>query len=407
MLHYSLGVNNTKRRDMFRKLVLNLPFSPTLVEQVGFYARRLQKEEITRRYGIIMTVIALLVQSFVVLSPISSANASHSSDMIHGGIASKDALLAQYDAKDSDLRSIFDYAGVSRDELANSQLSTISSRQYGTGVDAWHIWGRIPHFSEKQGEQKHVVSSTTTIYSRPLWQFDTSAWTHLHGTTYPALTGTSSARGEFAVVLANGNLVTRTLPGVTPENTSLVRSKAAFNLTQGVDATQTTAMPGDRIEYRLTMTNDSDHQLYTRFEESLGDVLEYATLQNLGGGTFQQDTAVLTWPYTSILANSAQTRTFVVSLPRTIPATARGQSEPSSYDCIMSNTFGDNVQFRVACDSVKSIESIIEQFPTVSVAGNAIFGIALLAVVLYFWARSRQLKREIRLIRHQFSGSTI
>ena len=51
---------------MFRKLVSNIAFSPALVSQLGFYAKRLRKEETTRRIGLIFTVLALVVQSFEV-----------------------------------------------------------------------------------------------------------------------------------------------------------------------------------------------------------------------------------------------------------------------------------------------------------------------------------------------------
>jgi len=40
---------------MFRKIVSNLPFSPALVGQLGFYAKRLRKEETTRRLGLILS----------------------------------------------------------------------------------------------------------------------------------------------------------------------------------------------------------------------------------------------------------------------------------------------------------------------------------------------------------------
>ncbi len=54
---------------MFRKLVSSLPFSPALVGQLGFYARRLSREQVSRRLGLIFTVLAIVVQSFALLSP--------------------------------------------------------------------------------------------------------------------------------------------------------------------------------------------------------------------------------------------------------------------------------------------------------------------------------------------------
>ena len=61
---------------MFRNIVSNLPFSPALVGQLGFYAKRLRKEEATRRLGLIFTVLALVVQSFAVFQAPEPVNAT-------------------------------------------------------------------------------------------------------------------------------------------------------------------------------------------------------------------------------------------------------------------------------------------------------------------------------------------
>ena len=71
---------------MFRKLVSNLAFSPALITQVGFYARRLRQEEITRRLTVLFVVLAVVVQSLAVFSPPESANASSEQDLIRGGV---------------------------------------------------------------------------------------------------------------------------------------------------------------------------------------------------------------------------------------------------------------------------------------------------------------------------------
>jgi hypothetical protein len=69
MLKSTLEVYLTQKvgSTMFRKLVSNLSFSPALVGQIAFYAKRLKKEETTRRLGLLFTVFALIIQAFVVL----------------------------------------------------------------------------------------------------------------------------------------------------------------------------------------------------------------------------------------------------------------------------------------------------------------------------------------------------
>lgn len=73
----------------------------------------------------------------------------------------------------------------------------------------------------------------------------------------------------------------------------------------------------------------------------------------------------------------------------------------------MSNTFGNNIEIHVSCDAPKVVEQTVKNLPSTGPRENLIFGGILLAVVTYFWARSRQLGKEVRLVRKDFSASTI
>ena len=134
---------------MFRKLVSNLSFSPALVGQLGFYAKRLRKEESTRRVGLIFTALALVVQSFAVLQPPENVNASSSSDFTPGGVSTMDSYLRHYDANTRNMRDFFNSAGVTRRELHDATPSSLNSK---SGV---YSWGMTPHFSYAQGERKY------------------------------------------------------------------------------------------------------------------------------------------------------------------------------------------------------------------------------------------------------------
>ena len=60
---------------MFRKIISNLPFSSTLVEQLGVYAKRIKKEETTRKLGLLFIALTIIVQLFILMQPPESANA--------------------------------------------------------------------------------------------------------------------------------------------------------------------------------------------------------------------------------------------------------------------------------------------------------------------------------------------
>ena len=631
---------------MFRKLVSNLAFSPALVGQLGFYARRLKREEATRRLGLVFTALALVVQSLTVFTPPQSANASNASDFISGGVTTKNQIIEAYDRSangNGDFKQIMDYAGITRAELRAMTDSSVNSRSRGTGDSAWQTWGRSHVYSSAQGEVRHVVplggDRTSVVYSKPLWLYDSTTYTKANGSTYDAFVGHSEKMGTFAIAKDCGNLITTKTPkpepkgsflgancnivrgiaydgrnksaqvrvflyfggppgrgvkseGITtdsqngftynvPEkyrksttptkvwgimiplagwnestvqfgNTveipgscikptpgaacakletgfisrtvrtftatattengatikgytftvkdsagkvifqklvtitastaktgevdmkvpglftaavtvhtslgdktaqscvqqveigmpttcpikptlplndpdckpcpgnpelwikdvecspSITQSKTSKNLTQNVeDATTSTAQASDRVEYTIYVENIGKVPADIVVKEELADVLEYSTLQQNGGGAFDTTAKVLSWGTVSLKPGEKVTRTFVVQLASAIPSTPQGTSEPSSYDCIMTNGFGNTVTIKVACDAPKIVERTVEQLPSTGPTENMLFAGVLASVVTFFWARSRQINKEVRLIRKDFNMGTI
>lgn len=188
---------------MFRKIVSNLPFSPALVGQLGFYAKRLRKEEATRRLGLIFTALALVVQGFAVIAPPESANAADPNDMIYGGVSNGSQLLAHYDRNTNNMRDLYNTIGITRAEIAQAT----NNLQYRTNTDGTYSWGMNPKFSASQGEGSYTVKTSTgsrTFHYRPqiLWG----------KYNYSAYVGYSAKFGWFAIMRACGNLVTKTVP---------------------------------------------------------------------------------------------------------------------------------------------------------------------------------------------------
>ncbi len=735
---------------MFRKIVSNLAFSPALVGQLGFYAKRLKKEEATRRLGLVFTALALVVQSLTVFTPPESANAANGSDFIYGGVSSKKAILAEYDKRRSDFKDIMDYAGITRAELANMREGSINSKGQGTGKGSWKTWGRKHVFSAAQGEVKHVVpldtGGSSTVFSKPLWLYDSTPYTIANGSTYAGFVGHSAKRGAFAIMKDCGNLVTTTTPqpdvgahfiaascemirgkaiderdrnarikvflyfggppgqgeksdpiltqasdntfsvkvpekykksekstkvwgvmvplpgwhdstvqfddtvtipggcikpepvarceqltfsrisrtdfklqakafvdngakvrgynftvtdanknvvlskdiastesqassdrltiptqgsytarvtvktsegdktngncvatftiaapttpdvsidkkvdgvemkavnveqeftyqlvvtntgevnlkntavtdtppnGVTllsanvgairnntwqytvpalkigesttitikaivksyvagnlvnnacvnapevnpgqptttddcddatvtvnepqvnpcadnnPACVQVTESKTGTNLTQGTDATTIKAQASDRIEYTVYLENVGQLPVTRTISEELSDVLEYSKLIQPGGGNFDETSKVLSWGDITLQPGEKTSRSFVVQVLDTIPTTARGSSEPSSYDCIMTNAFGNTVNIPVACETPKLVEGVTQELPKTGPGENLLFAGMVGTVVTFFWARSRQLGREVKLIRKDFNMGTI
>jgi hypothetical protein len=98
-----------------------------------------------------------------------------------------------------------------------------------------------------------------------------------------------------------------------------------------------------------------------------------------------------------------------VQVLSTIPATPVGQSDPSSFDCKMQNTLGAaiTVTIPVACTAPKVVEQVATELPHTGATENMLFAGIVLSIATFFYARTRQVKKEVRLIRRSVNTGTI
>jgi hypothetical protein len=356
--------------------------------------------------GLVFVALALVVQCLAVFQPPESANASSSNDLVPGGLGlgshrSLNNFLNPYDANTNHLKDIATSIGLTRSEIANAQYGS-----FITGTVKRSL-GHNPKYSPSRGELPLAIynsagNQVTTVYTRPL-----SIANGPNARIY-AWIGHSAKIGWFAIMQACGNIVTDIVPP-SPPPAKVVQSKTGINITQGnVTASSVAAKENDRISFTLTVQNTGGLSTTTTIEDHLEDTLEYATLVDNGGGTFDSTTKVLSWPKITLDAGAKQSRTFTIQMLSSIPVTARGASEPASYDCIIVNTFGDtDVTIPVVCAPPKVIEKVVTQLPHTGPTENMIFAGIVLAVVTYFYARTRQVNKEVRLIRRDLNAGTI
>lgn len=616
---------------MFRNIVSNLPFSPALVGQLGFYAKRLRKEEATRRIGLIFTALALVVQSFAVFSPPTPANASSNADFVSGGISSVQEYLTHYDRNTNNIKDIFSSLGITRAEINAATSGTV-------GENGYYNWSLTSLYSAQQGQRAYKFYDSQgnpgTVYNRPM------SLTQEGRSPYPVFIGHSKKFGWFAIKKDCGNLVTtkqppaetppessctkltatlvnrtkvrfnakgdvangatiksytftikddagkivdtkkvvsnnqstelvyeRTKPGdykvsvvidtslgdktdpncrasftieppveptavcsslkarvigrtnvemrgsavakngatinkyvfvirnsggkeisrqviashassvnantvvveaagsytaklivatslgektdakdcvdafkivpiatcpINPELTpndpdcqpcpgdasiwikdlacaaDIIETKTANNVDQGKPANDVLAMASEKISYTISIENIGLIPTSASFKEDLQDVLEYSSIIDAGGGTFDNSSKTLTWPTVELKAGEKQSRTFVVQIASTIPATNTGTSNADSYNCIVTNTFGNSIDISVDCPLEKVIvEQVVGELPTTGPRENMIFAGVVLSIVVYFYARARQVNKEVRFIRRDLNAGTI
>ncbi|RWZ78494.1 MAG: DUF11 domain-containing protein [Candidatus Microsaccharimonas sossegonensis] len=430
---------------MFKKIVSNLSFSPALVGQLGFYAKRLRKEEATRRFGLIFVCLAVTVQLLAVFQAPQSANAASSNDFVAGGLGvgsqrSFNKYMVPYDANTNNLKDIMTGLGITREEITRTTYSSwIAGETYS--------WGRLPRLSAAQGLQTVNIPDANGNTILPVYPVKNKYINGVNARIY-GWVGYSARVGWFGIMQACGNLVTNIVPtpvlpikptppvippcrynGSILQNNpnckpcpgnpgawykdatcipNIVESKSAVNLTQGnVDAATVTAQANDRIAYTITAKNAGLAPTEVPLVDPLADTLEYSTLVDAGAGTLDPKTKNLSWPTITLNPGETQSRTFAVQLLATIPATPVGQSDPISYNCKMSNGFGNNVDVKVECPPTKVVETLATELPRTGPGENLLFAGVVFGIVTYFFLRSKQLGKEVRLIRRDLNAGTI
>jgi len=369
---------------------------------IGFYANRLRGEEVTRRTTVLFVVLAFLMQSLAIFSPPESANASSEQDIVHGGVSSLDDLLLRYDHNESDIKDIYGALGLTRADIASAQKVTVDidpdmyiTTRYGQlGQGTNEISISYPRSSGGVGVR----------YLTPYNQMSS------HISSAEAWSGTSATLGWFAIAKSNGGIILQNLPASYDQRTStlpVAKTITAKNLSQPQADAESALEPLDKVAYTLKAVNPSATSLTNAFEVRIDDLLEYTTLIDSGGGDFDTGSNTLRWPQVQLAPGETQERTFVVQLISSLPATPTGQSNPASYDCTLSITYGNSLKNHVDCPVAKGVEATIQQLPTVGIGLNILIALILLATSVYFYTRTVQMRKELRIIRHNINNSVI
>lgn len=447
--------------NKFKKLLSNLPFNPSLIGQVSFYAKRLRKEQAVRRLGFVFVALALVIQLFAVISPPEPTLAESNNDVIRGGFSSRSQAVNYCRSNTRDFRNILAYYKISCDALAKAATKTIRSTDHGKQL---HSMGRVPQGpriarTNKPTNEYSVMINGTEYFMRNLWSWDSRDYS-----TYKVLQLKNSDGTTIMLMYSCGNIVTigkYTPPKPKPKpkppkpeepkdvcpniegiqtkeedcdvcpnvpeiqlnpdecypcpeaeedesSTACVEfRKSASNQTQGLDdANGTLAQAGDVIVYTLSAENKGTGEIKDFImDENLSDVLEYADIVDLNGGQLDQNSVVV-WPKETIAAGTTLTKTITVKVKNPIPQTPASSTDPTSYDLVMNNVFyGDAVNIELPADVVKSTEMLVETLPSTGPGTTVAIGFVVTAVASYFFARSRLMAKELDIVRTDYAST--
>ncbi len=405
---------------MFVKLVSNLSFSPGLSSQLTYYLRRLSKENLTRRLAVVFGVLLLGLQMVAIASPAEATVQCSDNDFIRCGLNRTNPTQAHADLvriwdQNSDggghggFREVFDRFGIGRENLVAMGAVIINSRDHSL-----RSIGRQAHSS--LDVQYNIAGNV--IFWRPLYTWGDNL-------NYPALRGTNRAGQTFYVLTGCGNLVT-TFPPVgapppppppppakpvpIPTSPSLSRYKAAQNMTklsetgQPTNADNSFARPGDTIEYTLTTINQGNgSQESYQPTEDISDILEYADLLDPRGAKLK-DPGTLEWAKAKIDPGQTLINQFTVQVKSPLPTTPKSTSDPESFDLRMDNVYGNEIKIPLEVPAPKQIETAAAALPQSGAGTNLIILLAVVSLIVYFYARNRQLITEVGILRSDHQG---
>lgn len=181
---------------MFKKLLSNLSFNPSLIGKVGFYAKRLNKEASVRRLGIVFIVVSMMVQVVAAVAPSESTLARSGNDVIPGGFSTQGEAVNHCNANRYKFKTILAEFGVSCTALYSGKVHNINSKDYGNQL---YSMGRTPY--GKRGEVSVSIAGAGTLYMRPL-----SSWDTRGSSTYKVISGNRSDGTPFMILFSCGNL---------------------------------------------------------------------------------------------------------------------------------------------------------------------------------------------------------
>lgn len=223
---------------MFNKLISNLPFNPSLIDQVTFYTKRLSKEAGIRRLGFAFIVLTMVVQTFAVLKPAEAGVACDPSnnDIVQCGFGSKAEAVSLCQNNKQNFGTILLYHGITCEKLKTADEQMVSSTAKGNQLISV---GRKPF--HKRGEYSVNIPGVGNLYWRPL-----SSW----GNFSSKMLVTHTDDGQLVMVMFEcGNLVTlKDFKLQQPQPDSDLKIVKTNNPTGDVKA-------GDEIEYTLAYTN--------------------------------------------------------------------------------------------------------------------------------------------------------
>lgn len=272
---------------MFKKLVTNLPFNPSLFNQLAFYAGRMKKEASIRRLGFLFIALAMFIQLIAVMSP-PEKSLAYSDDYIINGLTTRDTILKEWDRAGSDVSKIYGKFGVTRADIAKLPQYPNATIRSNDGTD-WWTTGRnsITGYTNIQQKYKNtevtINAGGSTIYMRQLRAWDIRNPYN----TYSAWRGTKSDGSQFWILKDCGNYT---------QNKPPTKTTPKIEIKKSIKGAPASLKPGESLTFRFEWRNPVPDSLAENVQ--LRDELDLKNFDIISptGLNINKSTGLLTYP---------------------------------------------------------------------------------------------------------------
>lgn len=430
--------------------------SQDYADKLRRFTKSVSREKFIRGLGVLVILSALFLQVFAAMTPHKTLAAASQNDLIPGGVSSQSELVKACQKNTNHIDKILDYYGISCGDLSKGDVVSINSRDYN---DRLHSVG---HLAYGFASETPVNIGGETIYWRLLHAWDTHGSSTYTALKFKSSTGQifwmlfscgnlvhvnvpkqpppppQPCPYNSAILATNPKCkppnpcpYNPAIPATSPQckpptpcpyNPSILASnpeckpcanstsqvdelacltyhKSVTNVTQRIsDANNTTAKPGDVLQYKLIVANTGKLKAQGYIiQDNISDILLYADLTDAGGGSLKND-GFLSYPATDIAPDASVTKTFTVTVKNPLPTTPPSINDPQAYNDVMTNVFGDTINVKVQPPTAQVVvASATTQLPNTG-PGTTMIAYALLATVAgYFYSNRRLQLKEAKL----------
>jgi hypothetical protein len=349
---------------MLKKLLSNLAFNPSLIEQVPAYMAKIKRDQRVRILAFVILLVAVAIQIFILIFPTQSSLTNSPNDIIRGGFKSQTEAYQDCVNNVSDFKIILSSYMISCDDVSNSTSLYV-----------------------------HPSSDNNNLFSLN------------KNLRYKALAGNTNF-GSFMILFNSGDLVFSGTPsqGLTHCNVSScpVLSASVINDSQSIsNANNTSVKPDDQLVYVLSATNETSKS-FKNFTVRLNaaSLFSYTNVVSLYGGKISGNYIVYS-PKT-ILPGQTITDEFAAEVDSPIPLTTTSSSDPGYYNLRSTVVYGKTLTIKMPLSLEKLVENSSARLPLWGIYG--ILPILLVVIFsFYFIAHNSLSLKELNAVRRDYN----